>query len=79
MARGFDWSRARPRKPTLSIVDENAPPPPPRRRFVPRRGPKLTKEQMRAAADAAVREHVAKKAAEAEAKGIDLSTTEVPW
>lgn len=74
MAR-LDWTRARPRKPTLSIADEDAAPPP-RRRFARRRGPKLTKQEMRTVAADAVREFEARKAPEPAPKTM---AEDVPW
>lgn len=62
MGKGFDWRRAKPKRPTLCIKDKKEPEPS-RRPYVKRRGPKLTKEQWRQAGADAVKEFEAKKAA----------------
>lgn len=63
MARGFDWSRAKPRRPTLCIADEKEPEPY-RRPDVRRVRPKLSKAEWRSAGADAVKEFEARKAIE---------------
>lgn len=67
MAKGFDWSRAKARRPSLSIKDEKDHEPY-SRAFIRRVGPKLSKEQWRGEAAQAVRDFERQRAARAAAQ-----------